>query len=596
MPLIRDLGAGQATLVFNSSAAGTGYFTLLEGGAGTRCTGVQCKSGRDGNNAAAARFGSLRLMANTPGAYTIRGLKAGTVYGVYFTADGGDGSLAAVQTTEFATTPSANLTSADWVAVGSRGFSGGQASIPNLAFSPAGELYAAFSGTASGGGKATVMRFDGDAWRLVGAEGFSSGSAYGLILRFSPSGIPFVIYSDGGNSGRPTVMMFDGANWTTVGGAGFAPSDNYYLGLDFGPDGRPYAAFLDKTFSPARETVMRFNGSTWEVVGSAGFSASFAGYPSFAFSTDGTPMVSYADPVSTPQGDGSRITVMRFDGATWGNVGSPAFTRGYDASYTSLAISPDGLPFVAFRNWAIGVNAKATVMGFNGSTWGVVGEEGVSAGAAFDTSLAITPDGVPYVAFSDDGAGSRAAVMRLSGSSWIRAGRSYLSTAYGLRTKLAISPEGIPHVIFEDHANGRRATVMRLVPDPRATYADWVAANFSVADQGTLTVSGAAADPDGVGTTNLMRYALDLPARGRVGSPVSLVMASEGGQRFLQLVFARRTDSPGLQYEVQASSDLASWTTVSTWYSDPSRTVIARDSVALDSIQRRFMRLKVTLP
>ncbi len=595
-PLFRDQGAGQATLVFSSSAAGTGYFTLLEGGARSGCTAAQCKLGKDGSNAAAARFGALRLSANVPGAYTIRGLKAGTVYGVYFTADADDAYLAAVQAAEFSTTTSANLTSADWVAVGSRGFSSGQASTPSLAFSPSGELYAAFSGTASGGGNATVMRFDGDAWRLVGAEGFSPGSAYGLILRFSPSGIPFVVYSDGANGSRPTVMRFDGSSWTTVGGAGFAPSNNYNLGLEFGPDGQLYVAFLDSTFSPARATVMRFDGSTWQVVGSAGFSANSAGYPSFLFSADGLPMVSYADPVATAQGPGTRVTVMKWDGAAWGTVGPAAFSRGYDASYTSLAVGPDGVPFVAFRNWAVGVNANACVMRFNGATWDIVGQEAVSAGAAFNTSVAVAPDGVPYVAFSDDGAGSRAAVMRLSGSSWIRAGRSDLSAGYGLRTKLAISPEGIPHVIFEDYANGHRATVMRLVPDPRATFADWVAANFSLADQGTAAITGATADPDGAGVTNLMRYALDLPARGPVGSPVSLVTVSEGGQQYLQLEFARRTDSPGLRYEVQASPDLASWTTVSTWYSAQPRAVVARDPVALGSDHRRFMRLRVLLP
>jgi hypothetical protein len=56
---------------------------------------------------------------------------------------------------------------------------------------------------------------------------------------------------------------------------------------------------------------------------------------------------------------------------------------------------------------------KATVMKFNGSVWNLAGSAEISAGTVNSTSLALAPDGIPFVAFGDDFNGSRVTVMQL---------------------------------------------------------------------------------------------------------------------------------------------------------------------------------------
>jgi hypothetical protein len=90
----------------------------------------------------------------------------------------------------------------------------------------------------------------------------------------------------------------------------------------------------------------------------------------------------------------------------WGPVPSAG-----QIDYLSLAIAPDGNPLVAFMDFGNG--GKATVMKYNGSAWGAMGNVGFSADAAMYTTLALTPNGVPVVAYRDSGNNDKATVMTL---------------------------------------------------------------------------------------------------------------------------------------------------------------------------------------
>ena len=52
---------------------------------------------------------------------------------------------------------------------------------------------------------------------------------------------------------------------------------------------------------------------------------------------------------------------MKFDGTNWVNVGNAGFSAGV-ADYTSLAITSDGTPYVAYRDG--GNSGEATVMSY----------------------------------------------------------------------------------------------------------------------------------------------------------------------------------------------------------------------------------------
>lgn len=291
-----------------------------------------------------------------------------------------------------------------WVNVGNADFTAGEADDISLAFDPSGDPCISFVDCANSY-KATVMKFDGVNWVTIGPVGFSAGYVGSTSLAFSPSGQPYVGYADAGYSLSITVMKYDGNNWINVGNPGFSAGRSFDSRLVFSPSGQPYIAYVD--FTSNKVTVMKFDG-TWETVGNVGFSAGEADYLSFAINNSGVPYVSYSDFENYPS---QEITVMKFDGMNWVNVGNPGFSGGGTA-YTSLAFSPsDGEPYVAFVDLAHAQHA--TVMKFNGTEWVTVGNTGFSAQKASYPSLAFSPTGQPYVAYGDyQFSYSRATVMK----------------------------------------------------------------------------------------------------------------------------------------------------------------------------------------
>ena len=77
---------------------------------------------------------------------------------------------------------------------------------------------------------------------------------------------------------------------------------------------------------------------------------------------------------------------MKYDSSSseWVAVGTAGFSAG-SVKYTSLALSPDGTPYVAYEDGA--ESNKVTVMKYDSSTskWVAVGTVGFSAGSAQST-------------------------------------------------------------------------------------------------------------------------------------------------------------------------------------------------------------------
>jgi hypothetical protein len=149
--------------------------------------------------------------------------------------------------------------------------------------------------------------------------------------------------------------------------------------------------------------------------------------------------------------------------------------------------------------------------------------------------------------------------------------------------------------------------------------ADWLTTYFSRSELGSINISGDEADPDFDGLTNLVEYALGTNPRESSddegeepgltcsfetisSEALSLDEGQGGGGTTAQgevhftLKLKRRTKRPGVQYVVEISDDLVTWT------ADPARlikvlesekTVIYRDAQPLDSSQRRWARLVI---
>ena len=143
----------------------------------------------------------------------------------------------------------------------------------------------------------------------------------------------------------------------------------------------------------------------------------------------------------------------------WEVVGNVGFSTGA-ASSISLALAPDGTPYVAFKDSV--QSGKTTVMQFNGTSWIIVGDAGFSAGQANNISFAFAPNGTPYVAYSDVVNSSKATVMKYSSGVWSVVGSAGFSTGAASFTSLAFAPDGAPCVAFKDGATSDKATVMKF--------------------------------------------------------------------------------------------------------------------------------------
>ena len=106
----------------------------------------------------------------------------------------------------------------------------------------------------------------------------------------------------------------------------------------------------------------------------------------------------------------------------WEYVGATSFTGGTISSGMDLAFNKvTDEPYVAYVDQANG--NKISVMKYDGTVWGVVGNVGFSDGAVYRATIAFHPTtNEPYVAYRDDANGHKVSVMRFNGSSWVDVG------------------------------------------------------------------------------------------------------------------------------------------------------------------------------
>jgi len=157
-------------------------------------------------------------------------------------------------------------------------------------------------------------------------------------------------------------------------------------------------------------------------------------YPSIAIGPDGTPFVTYRS-----EADGTGI-VKKYNGSTWVTVGSGGFSAGVVES-NSIVVDTGGLPYVAYRDHAN--SDRVTVMKYNGSSWVAIGGAGFAGTSVSYTSLALDGSGIPYVAFMNSDA--TADVMKFNGSTWDEIGTPGTISADGM-VDLSVDSAGTPYI------------------------------------------------------------------------------------------------------------------------------------------------------
>jgi hypothetical protein len=275
--------------------------------------------------------------------------------------------------------------------------------------------------------------------------GLTKGTQYAFIV---------TAISSSGESTASAVTLATTPQWWVVGSAGFTTG-----GLDGASlaifNTTPYLAYSDKSDLNGRVTAMKFDGTNWVTIGTEHFTTGGAwGGLSFAISPSGVPYVAYGD-----SGNGYVATAKKFDGANWVDVGyplvlSPGAVR---INATSLAFS-GATPYLAYLDEST-TTYKPIVMRFGG-TWNTVSPADFTTTAVGSTSLAILSS-TPYVACGGSKyGGNKALVMMYDGLSWVDVGSEGFSGGEADSTCLATS-NGTPFVAFEDFAHSQMATVMK---------------------------------------------------------------------------------------------------------------------------------------
>ncbi|MFZ2193218.1 MAG: chitobiase/beta-hexosaminidase C-terminal domain-containing protein [Candidatus Moraniibacteriota bacterium] len=129
--------------------------------------------------------------------------------------------------------------------------------------------------------------------------------------------------------------------------------------------------------------------NVWGVVGQAGFGTGVANNGDIVFNPiTNEPYVVFAD------GTSNLISVMKYDGSNWVNVGNVGFNEGStDFPWPSLAFNPiTGEPYVAFRDSTGAFSPQETsVMKFDGTSWEYVGSRMFDLSQESYASIAFKP-------------------------------------------------------------------------------------------------------------------------------------------------------------------------------------------------------------
>jgi len=137
------------------------------------------------------------------------------------------------------------------------------------------------------------------------------------------------------------------------------------------------------------------------------------------------------------------------------------------------------------------------------------------------------------------------------------------------------------------------------------SYTTWQVKNFTSGDLSTPAISGDLATPAGDGISNLMKYALNLPAKTNGKSGLPLVSSTTtGGNAYLTLKYTQVNTAVDLTYTPQVSSDLQTWYSGATYIgpvssvatSSSTQSIVVQDLTPTSGTNRRFMRLMVTGP
>ncbi len=288
-----------------------------------------------------------------------------------------------------------------------------------------------YAGLGASAGDADVWKLNGTTWSQIGGDGLNSGwvaATYETVI--SMRWFNGNLYAGLGlTAGDAEVWKYNGTTWSQIGGDTIASSwdaSSYEGVYSFTDDGTNLYAGLGLTAGD--NEVWKYNGTTWSQIGGDGLNSGFTNTHTQVNSLLYTGSTLYAGLVATA----NNAEVWTFNGTAWTRIGGGFINKSWGylnlQDVESMTVSGDYL-YAGLGNATAG---NAQVWRFDGSTWTIVGGQGVNSSWA----PATYEDVMSMVSYNGDlyaGLGTTAndaEVWRFNGTSWTQVGGDSLNSGW----------------------------------------------------------------------------------------------------------------------------------------------------------------------
>lgn len=434
-------GTSNATPKFSSKPKATGYldkeyaYTVYGVDADDADLSITLLEGPEWLSLGTVSFlGNIHTKAMLSGTPTATG-----VYDVKLEVGDGDKSTQQTFSIEVIEAPEN-----DWVLAGREGFTGGAASIFDLAIGSDNSLYVAAS---LGESLEVYRKRAGGDWQSMGLSALGGRHAQ---LAVGSDNRPYIIYS---LSSGTRVSKWNGSAWEQVGGV--APS-GVQIGFALDENDVPYFCMQDGS-SSYQGNAYSLQNNQWVKLGGTKYSHAEGVWNSCDFGPNGEFYVLWND-----FNGGRKPYVSTLEGGNWTQLGEGAVSDGPVSFYQKVAVGPSGDVYVAaVQEQENNLNVYELV----GEKWVLMGSDLIGDHSISEIDMSVSDNGTIVIAYVDESEGDEVSCVEYDGSSWSVVGIPGFSGAASGSPQI-VHNDNIPYVAFTDFANGGAATVRSYGEDP----------------------------------------------------------------------------------------------------------------------------------
>jgi Purple acid Phosphatase, N-terminal domain len=319
-----------------------------------------------------------------------------------------------------------------WTKIGGDSINSGWTTNIEAVYSLTNDGTNVYAGLGNTAGDADVWRWNGTAWAQIGGDGLNSGWAAGTIEQvFSLYYQGSTLYAGTGNTaGDADLWRWNGTAWAQIGGDGLNSgwAGATYEGVySITGDGTNIYAGLGN--SAGDNEVYRYNGTAWTKIGGDGLNSGFSTTHTIVQSLAYGNSTLYAGLTAT----GTNSEVWGWNGTAWTRIGGGYVNKSWGyfnlQDVESMTVSGDYLYATAGNT----VAGNAQVWRFNGTTWTIIGGQGINnswaAGTYENVLSSVSYNGNLYVGLGTTA--NDAEVWRWNGSAWTQVGGDSLNSSWG---------------------------------------------------------------------------------------------------------------------------------------------------------------------